>query len=688
MPQIINTNVNSLLAQRNLNKSQTSLEVSLSRLSSGLRINTAKDDAAGLAIANRFTTQIRGLDQAARNANDGISLAQTAEGGLSSIATNLQRLRELAVQSANGSMTSADRKSLNAEATQLIAEIDRIGKETSFNGVKLLDGATRETKLHIGANANQTISFNIQAATVDRMGVTDQASLSSVMVRSDADFETALGSSDLVINGVAIGATQSSYDSTSSTGKNISAISKAYAVNLKSADSGVTAQVNETRAEGLSMTSSGSATAGGIVVNGVSIAVTVVKADAAATREAVVSALNAKSGQTGVTAVDTGSAGTGIELTSADGRNISVSIVSANSEFTAQAVGIATDITYGTYSLSSDKSISVSTGTGGDIRHAGLRAGEYQSAVSYVSSGTLNSSSFSAGDFTINGVQIGPSIATSDAASTTGKASGAIAKAAAINALSDKTGITATVDDNVVKGTSMNSVADTGTISINGVTTQNFATTTDEGYTRSVVVNAINAIAGQTGVKAIDTGNDSTGIQLVAEDGRNINVALNNGLTAAVTGVTSGLSQGGYTLSSEKAITVGYGSGSATGSSEEVGGLTLGVFGIAKSGTSIKNVDLTSAESANEAITAVDNALSAVDSNRSQLGAIQNRLTSTISNLQSTSDSLTAARSRIQDADFAQETAALTRSQILQQAGVSILAQANSLPQLALSLLG
>lgn len=688
MPQVINTNVNSLLAQRNLNKSQTSLEVSLSRLSSGLRINTAKDDAAGLAIANRFTTQIRGLDQAARNANDGISLAQTAEGGLSSIATNLQRLRELAVQAANGSMTSADRESLNAEAGQLIAEIDRIGKETSFNGVKLLDGATRATTLHVGANANQTISFSIQAATVDRMGVTDQASLSSVMVRNDTDFETALGSSDLVVNGVSIGATQSSYDSTSSTGKTASAIAKSYAINLKSADSGVTAQVNETRAEGVSMQAAASALAGGVVINGISIAVTVVKQDAAATREALISAINSKSGQTGVTAVDTGSAGTGLELVAQDGRNINVSLSGATGSFTAQAIGISADITYGTFSLSSDKAITVKTGTGGDIRHAGLREGTYQSAVSYLSSGTLNSSSFSAGDFTINGVQIGPSIATNDTASTTGKAAGAIAKAAAINALSDKTGVTATVDDNVVKGTSMSSSADTGTISINGVTTQNFATTADEGYTRSVVVNAINAISGQTGVKAIDTGNDSTGIQLVAEDGRNINVALNNGLTAAVTGVTSGTSRGGYTLSSEKAVTIGYGTGSATGSSEEVGGLTLGVFGVAKSGTSIKNVDLSSAASANAAITAVDNALSTVDSNRSQLGAIQNRLTSTISNLQSTSDSLTSARSRIQDADFAQETAALTRSQILQQAGVSILSQANALPQLALSLLG
>jgi flagellin len=137
MPAIINTNIASLNAQRNLNASQSSLATSLQRLSSGMRINSAKDDAAGLAISERFTAQIRGLNQAARNANDGISLAQTAEGALAEIGNNLQRIRELAVQSANSTNSASDRASLDAESSQLIAEITRVASQTSFNGTAL-----------------------------------------------------------------------------------------------------------------------------------------------------------------------------------------------------------------------------------------------------------------------------------------------------------------------------------------------------------------------------------------------------------------------------------------------------------------------------------------------------------------------------------------------------------------------
>lgn len=683
MPQIINTNTSSLLAQRNLNKTQSALETSLARLSSGLRINSAKDDAAGLAIANRFTTQIRGLDQAARNANDGISLAQTAEEGLNSISTNLQRLRELSVQAANGSLTSADRESLNAEAQALIAEIDRVGKETSFNGVKLLDGSVKDANLHVGANANQTISFSVNAATVDKMGVTDQASLSSMMVLGDTDFETNIGSSDLIINNVSIGASQDAYDGTSTTNKSYSAIAKAYAINLQSANTGVTAQVNATRAEGITMSSASAAESGHVVINGTSIAVTVVQGDTAATRQAVVAAINAKTGQTGVSAVDTGADGTGIELVAEDGRNIAVAFTQVSGGNT----GIKTDIFYGTYSLSSDKAITVAEGVGGDLRNAGLRAGTYEVGVAYAASGDITTSAFSAGDFKINGVSIGASLASKDTASITNKAGSAIAKAFAINEVSDQTGVTATVDQNRVRGTTMNGTAATGSITINGITSNIVTTTTDEGYNRSVVVNAINAISGRTGVQAVNTGSDTGGVQLVAADGRNVVVAMTDGMLSANAGVAAGTYIGGYTLSSTKAITISAGSGSATGSAEENGGLFLGTFGVAKAGTAIQDVDISTQDGANAAITAVDNALALVDKNRSNLGAIQNRLTSTISNLQGTSESLTAARSRIQDADFAAETAALTRSQILQQAGVSILAQANQLPQLALSLL-
>ena len=140
MPAVINTNVASLNAQRNLSSSQMALQTSLQRLSSGLRINSAKDDAAGLAITERMTSQIRGLNQASRNASDGISLAQTAEGGLSEVTNNLQRIRELAVQSANSTNSTSDRASLNAEVTQLLAEIQRVSTTSQFNGQNILDG--------------------------------------------------------------------------------------------------------------------------------------------------------------------------------------------------------------------------------------------------------------------------------------------------------------------------------------------------------------------------------------------------------------------------------------------------------------------------------------------------------------------------------------------------------------------
>ena len=159
MPSVINTNMASLNAQRNLNTSQSSLATSLQRLSSGMRINSAKDDAAGLAIVNRFSSQINGINVAARNANDGISLAQTAEGDLGQVSNNLQRMRELAVQSANGTNSSSDRTALNNESVALIAEIDRVASNSKFNGINLLDGTFTNQQFQVGADAGQTITI-------------------------------------------------------------------------------------------------------------------------------------------------------------------------------------------------------------------------------------------------------------------------------------------------------------------------------------------------------------------------------------------------------------------------------------------------------------------------------------------------------------------------------------------------
>jgi flagellin len=205
--QVINTNVMSLNAQRNLNASQSSLATSIERLSSGLRINSAKDDAAGLAISERFTSQIKGLSQAARNANDGISLAQTAESALGSITSSLQRVRELAVQSANATNSTTDRAALQAEATQMLAEIDRVANQTNFNGVKLLDGSFTSAVFQVGANSGETISVSgLIDANVASLSNVTSASASSGNLGGVITDLGAFAAGDLTINGVDVGA--------------------------------------------------------------------------------------------------------------------------------------------------------------------------------------------------------------------------------------------------------------------------------------------------------------------------------------------------------------------------------------------------------------------------------------------------------------------------------------------------
>ena len=203
----INTNVASLNAQRNLMTSQSSLQTSIQRLSSGLRVNSAKDDAAGLSIADRMNSQIKGLTVAARNANDGISLAQTAEGALGKVGDMLQRMRELAVQSSNATNTQSDRNSLDAEVTQLKAEVNRVATQTSFNGVKLLDGSFSGANFQVGANAGETISVaNITNAQTAVLGGTVNIATTSAAASGMTGFATAIAAGGVLINGVDIGA--------------------------------------------------------------------------------------------------------------------------------------------------------------------------------------------------------------------------------------------------------------------------------------------------------------------------------------------------------------------------------------------------------------------------------------------------------------------------------------------------
>ncbi|ALJ28327.1 MULTISPECIES: flagellin [Stenotrophomonas] len=414
MAQVINTNIMSLNAQRNLNTSATSLATSIQRLSSGMRINSAKDDAAGLAISERFTTQIRGLDVATRNANDGISLAQTAEGAMVEIGNNLQRIRELAVQSANATNSGTDRDALNAEVNQLLKEIDRVANQTSFNGTKLLDGSFTGALFQVGADAGQTIGINniVDSRT---------ANLGKMNFASDTT-----------------------------------------AVNVVAA------------------TASGVAAAAG-KISGVQISVQQVGASA------------------------------------------------------AQTINID------------------------DVK-------------------------FNAGDSvkTIN-----QKVAT------------------AINDKMDQTGVYATLDS-------------AGAVKLQAVKGNQYTT----GFTFGTITDAV---------------------------------------TGQATGVTAGATA--FTAQTAAAVTAP--------AQETVAG----------------KMDISSFVGAQRALEVVDKALTAVNSSRADMGAIQNRFSSTIANLATTSENLSASRSRIRDADYAKETAEMTRTQILQQAGTAMLSQANSSTQNVLSLL-
>jgi flagellin len=472
MSMMINTNQNSLTAQNNASRNQNALTTAITRLSSGLRINSAADDAAGLAISDRMTTQVNGLNQAARNANDGISLAQTADGALSSVSDNLQRIRELAVQSVNATNSSSDRASLQLEVAQLQSEIDRVATQTQFNGTNLLDGSFTQKAFQVGANVGQTITVaSIASSRTSALGVYQGYTLSNASIGTAAAGVQAL---TVTVGGGAAQALGS-----------VSVDAKAIAAAINSGNvAGLTATANATAVaagtQALTATTAGNAV---VTVNGVAINVAVTVGNAATNRANAVSALNAQSAATGVVATDTGA---GVSLAAADGRNITL------------AFGIGTSV-----------------------------------------------------------------------AST---------------------------------------IADFG-------------------------------------LAPVGTSGSTVNVNYVAPAGTSGNVVF-----AQATGFAN-------------------------------------TTAIAATGTAVSAIDISTVAGANAALSSIDAALATVDSTRASLGAIQNRFSSTVQNVQNSAQNVSAARSRIQDADFAAETANLSRAQVLQQAGTAMVAQANQMPQQVLKLL-
>ena len=314
----INTNVASLNAQRNLTSSSASLSRSFERLSSGLRINSARDDSAGLAIASRFTSQIRGLNQAVRNTNDGISLAQTAEGALQESQNIIQRVRELSVQAANDTNSSSDRESIQAEVDQLVSEIDRIAVSTQFNGSRILDGSFLGSQFHVGANSRETITINVQDSRSTALGRQSRNSGNNV------DTATSLAQGAVQINGVSIRGSVAADDTFSTTLNDASAIAKASAINDSSKFSKVRAIANAAIDDANDEIVGGTLDSSNYIqVNGQTITgITVQSNDA---DDSLVSAINAVAADTGVIA--TLASDNTLVLTAADGRNVEVTTV-------------------------------------------------------------------------------------------------------------------------------------------------------------------------------------------------------------------------------------------------------------------------------------------------------------------------------------------------------------------------
>jgi len=382
MSLVINTNLNALAAQNSAGMASKAQSKAMQRLSTGLSINSAADDAAGLAISNRMTSNINGLGKAIKNANDGINMAQTADSALSNTTSILQRMRELAVQASNGSNSDANRQSIQAEVSQLKTQIDQIATSTNFNDINLLDGSAGKIQLQVGINQGQTMNMNFDSTLTKDIGIGSRASLTSI-----GKSTTAMAYGDLTINGVQVGPSLPTTDTLSFDNNGASAISKAAAINAVTAQTGVVATVSGTSVAGVAM--SASSTSGTITINGVQTAGINTTTDSSISRQTVVQAINNISSQTGVTAVDTGDSVHGVQLFAADGRNITVNL---GSNLTAQTTGLnaaaaGTPTTYsGTFQLSSPSNSPITLGSavGGNIANADLSAGTYSANTAQV----------------------------------------------------------------------------------------------------------------------------------------------------------------------------------------------------------------------------------------------------------------------------------------------------------------
>ena len=683
---VINTNLSAIAAQNSLRTSGLNQTTAMERLSSGVRINSAKDDAAGLAISTRMTANIRGLSAAIRNANDGISLTQTAEGSLSSISDNLQRIRELAVQSANTGNNESDRNALNTEARQLVSEIDRIANNSQYNGIRLLDGSFQNQALQVGAgnDTNDRIAISIGSAKVSALGIGSNSSYSKVLTKGDNVTNVALGAGALSINGAQIGASTS--DGVSYTNADSSAIAKASAINAASGLTGVTATVGKTTVTGsTAVTNFNEIAAGQVMINGVDMGVIGAATGAVDRGTQTAAAINAKTSQTGVIATANTSNGQ-VSLTAADGRNITVSTTTLGGTGT----GLVTT-TVAPNAPTATAATSVFKLNGVDI--AAVAAQPFTNTVvqgtsSVTETNTMVFGPLAAGQsVSINGLTF-----TAGAAGTTAIQTGVAFSniASGADAATVRGANTASAALGTYSGTFAAGFSTATTTTATVVATSAAATTsvTDMVFSSANAIHgsgiaaAINAKTAQTGVTAsADASTGTLTLTVAASDGRGIELTgtlTNTGLAARSSSVSSNIT---LSTNGDKGIVIGGTAGAdSTGQTGNVG---FNASVLSSSG----GVDLSTAAGSIAALTVLDKAINTVTDSRASMGAYQNRLTASVANLEITSMNLQASRSRILDTDYAKETTNLAKSQIIQQAATAMLAQANQSSQSVLALL-
>jgi flagellin len=641
MSLVINTNLASLTAQRNLAINNSSLSKSLERLSSGLRVNRAADDAAGLSIATKLSFQARGLNQAVRNAGDAASLVQTAEGTFN-VATNiLGRLRELAVQSASDTNTASDRATLKGESDLLVAELTRLATTTEFNGATLLDGSFTSGKIHVGANADQTISFSLGDVRASQLGkfAAFSANIDDGIGSAGGSQQSGFGAittGEFKINGQLVGATTTTDDQVS-------------VLELFYNQTGGTLQLGDGTVGASGVTASASVAAGG-------------GTSATSTNIAVQLATGVGSLYINGTAITS--------LANVGGASIhsgSSAAYTTNSQFVSALVAKinAAGITNVTARQNNDGSTYALQATKGtDVKLAYLNT---TSAGSQFSNVGLASQVVGSGN------------ATSEISTYNGQSS-TIAKAAAINANKTKSGVTATA---LANDFSQTTAIVAGGLSANDLFINGTAIDATSGVTAldgtGALRSAINAKTSSTGVTA--SINSDGKLVLSAADGRNITVfAATN--ANSITGVSTGVNvyRGAIKFASLSDV-------SFSGSTTDVGAVSTATPFTTNLNNSVSLIDITTQVGANTAITTLDAALGQISKLRADVGALQNRLEQTVQALQVSAENQTAAESRIRDADFAFETSRFTRNQILVQAGTAIVAQANTSTQIALQLL-